>query len=379
MEFEKWLKGEYGLDADKLADEQRAKFRDKFATACAEAEAKADADAKAAGQTQVAVPGQGTVEDRIQRTERQGQIEAAAAKVACGVTNMDTLRRIKEVKDEAVKAMWPIDRAEQELARTARPIGAMIQTHEWTGRVPMAEAIEASLALNGRMEGVEKRFRPEVLAFAEKKWPRRLGLQETLLIAAQANGFTGISLRGNLKELLRAAFGRDVQAGFSTIDIGGILSNVSNKFLLEGFNAVETTWRRVSSQKNVSDFKQTGSYRLTGDDKYERIAPQGEIKHGTLEEEKYFNQADTYGKMLVIDRRDIINDDLGAITTVPRKLGRGAGLALNEVFWVEFLDDAAFFTVPLNNLIVGNALSVVGLTAADTLFMLQVEDRKSVV
>ena len=33
--------------------------------------------------------------------------------------------------------------------------------------------------------------------------------------------------------------------------------------------------------------------------------------------------------MLTIDRRDIINDDLGAITTVPRKLGRGSGLKIN--------------------------------------------------
>ena len=48
--------------------------------------------------------------------------------------------------------------------------------------------------------------------------------------------------------------------------------------------------------------------------------------------------------MLSIDRRDIINDDLGAITTVPRKLGRGSGLKINDVFWTTFLNNAAFFT-----------------------------------
>lgn len=47
--------------------------------------------------------------------------------------------------------------------------------------------------------------------------------------------------------------------------------------------------------------------------------------------------------MLSIDRRDIINDDLGAITTVPRKLGRGSGLKINDVFWTAFMNNAAFF------------------------------------
>jgi hypothetical protein len=70
--------------------------------------------------------------------------------------------------------------------------------------------------------------------------------------------------------------------------------------------------------RNVSDFKTVTSYRLIGTDQYEQVAPGGELKHGTLGKEIYTNKADTYGLMLSVDRRDIINDDLGAITTVPR-------------------------------------------------------------
>ena len=124
-----------------------------------------------------------------------------------------------------------------------------------------------------------------------------------------------------------------MEAGFSTVDIGGILSNVANKFLLEGFFAVERTWRNICAVRNVSDFKTVTSYRLIGKDQYEQVPPGGELKHGTLGNETYSNKADTYGLMLSIDRRDIINDDLGAITTVPRKLGRGSGLKINDIFW----------------------------------------------
>jgi hypothetical protein len=174
---------------------------------------------------------------------------------------------------------------------------------------------------------------------------------------------------------MRFAFKPELEAGFSTVDIGGILSNVANKFLLEGFFAVERTWRNICAVRNVSDFKTVTSYRLIGKDQYEQVQPGGELKHGTLGNETYSNKADTYGLMLSIDRRDIINDDLGAITTVPRKLGRGSGLKINDVFWATFLNNSAFFTAGAKNYLTGadTALGIDGLTKAEVAFMDQVD------
>jgi phage major head subunit gpT-like protein len=66
---------------------------------------------------------------------------------------------------------------------------------------------------------------------------------------------------------------------------------------------------------------------------------------------------------------------LGAITTVPRKLGRGSGLAINDVFWTVFLNNAAFFTAGRKNLITGadTALSIDALTKAEVAFLDQVD------
>src|SRR6056297_2340100 len=76
--------------------------------------------------------------------------------------------------------------------------------------------------------------------------------------------------------------------------------------------------------------------------------------------------------MLAITRQDIINDDLGALTSVPRRIGRGAALKLNNVFWTEFLDDASFFNTDgsKGNYIDGasTALSLDGLDEAQTAF-----------
>jgi phage major head subunit gpT-like protein len=140
---------------------------------------------------------------------------------------------------------------------------------------------------------------------------------------------------------------------------------------LDGFFAVERTWRNICAVRNVSDFKTVTSYRLIGTDQYEQVAPGGELKHGTLGNETYSNKADTYGLMLSLDRRDIINDDLGAITTVPRKLGRGSGLKINDIFWSTFLNNAAFFAAGNKNYLSGadTALGIDGLTKAEVSFM----------
>jgi len=229
-------------------------------------------------------------------------------------------------------------------------------------------------ALAAGMTQPENHYDEEVLDHAGRRFRGGIGLQELFLEAAWANGYSERTFR-NSREALRFAFGRDIQAGLSAVDLGGILSNVANKFLLEGFFSVERAWRNVCAVRNVPDFKTVTSYRLVGRDQYEQVAPGGELKHGTLGNESFTNKADTYGLLLSIDRRDIINDDLGAITLVPRKLGRGSGLKINDVFWKAFMDNAAFFTAGNKNYLTGadTVLSIDGLSKAEKAFMDQVD------
>jgi len=76
-----------------------------------------------------------------------------------------------------------------------------------------------------------------------------------------------------------------------------------------------------------------------------------------------------------IDRRDLINDDLGAITSVPRKLGRGSGLKINDVFWTIFLNNGSFFTTGNRNYLegAGTALGIDALKDAEVAFLDQVD------
>lgn len=354
-------------DANHLPTEEKPDMDPNDSTTVTDAEANSDGSQ----QTQIATPpatpavtAASTVEEiRAQAAAETSRI-AAIRKVCAG--------RHSEIEAKAIADGWDATRCELEVLRANRPRTPAIHMHDKTINGRVLEA--ACMMTDQRLENIEAMFDAQTLDAASERFRGGIGLQELLIEAAWANGYTGRNFRDS-RAVLRYAFNPTLEAGFSHVDIGGILSNVANKFLLEGFFSVERTWRNVTAVRNVSDFKTVTSYRLVGKDQYEQVAPGGELKHGTLGEEKYENKADTYGLVLSIDRRDIINDDLNAITSVPRKLGRGSGLKINDVFWTTFLANSAFFTAGNNNYITGasTALSIDGLTEGEVAFMDQVD------
>ncbi|MCC6425706.1 MAG: hypothetical protein IT435_02675 [Phycisphaerales bacterium] len=303
-------------------------------------------------------PGAGAAALRAEALAETSRI--AAVRKICAGKHLD-------IEAQAIRDGWDATRTELEVLRASRPKAPAI--HALDSSITN-EVLEAACFQSAKLEGLDKVCSEQALEVASKRFQSGLGLQELLIEAAIANGYTGRKFRDS-RRVLEAAFGRGIEAGMSVIDVGGILSNVANKFLLEGFFSVERVWRSICAVRNVSDFKTVTSYRLVGKDQYEQVAPGGELKHGNLGEETYTNKADTYGLMLSIDRRDIINDDLGAITTVPRKLGRGSGLKINDVFWTAFMNNAAFFAVGNKNFISGAAtnLGIDALTQVEQTFM----------
>jgi hypothetical protein len=299
------------------------------------------------------------------------RLQAAAEVERIASVRRQFAGRWPQVEAQAIREGWSEQRAELTVLRALRPAAPAVHVRDNTVN---ATVLEAACLLSSKYAEVESLFEPQTLELATRRFRGGIGLQELMLEAAWANGYTGRNFRDS-RAVLRSAFGRDVEGAFSTIDIGQILAAVSNKFLLEGFFSVERVWRNICAVRNVSDFKAVTSYRLIGKETYEQVAPGGEIKHATLGTETYSNRADTYGLMMAIDRRDIINDDLGAITTVPRKLGRGSGLKINDVFWSVFLNNASFFTAANKTLLTGadTALTIDGLTKGEVAFMDQVD------
>ena len=272
------------------------------------------------------------------------------------------LKLLSEVKANAISEQWSGSKYEIEAARAVNAIelqliragrakapAAHIVNREVTGGV-----IEAALC-NGLGLDVEKQFDDKTMQAAHSNY-RNLGLKETLILAARANGYNGresVNL-SNLREVLTHAFSAPIHASsFSSVSLSGILSNVANKSLLSGFMEEDQTWREFAEVVPVSDFKTSTRYRMLDDMEYEQLGPNGEIAHAKVGEESYTHSADTYAKMFAITRTMIINDDLGALDDIRTRLGRGAARKFRRLFWLTFMNNGSFFTSARGNYISG--------------------------
>jgi phage head maturation protease len=291
--------------------------------------------------------------------EAQAPVVEATAKDAVEIKSTVEITASDELSAKIDAFTKKVENMEKLIAaRDERPAAPAV--HVVKDSAPSSEVIEASFALQGGLPGVEKKYRPEVLEAAHKA-RREISISEVLLQAAAANGYDGPRrvTSSTLRPILAAAW--------ATHSIADILSSTVNKFLLAGFDSVESAWRRISAVRSVNDFKTVTSYRLNGSFKFDAVSNGGELKNAAANDEKREISASTYGIMTSVTRTDLINDDLGALTAVPQRIGRGGALKLNDVFWAEFVDDGSFFTSGRNNLRAGShALSVANLKALAT-------------
>ena len=267
------------------------------------------------------------------------------------------------VEAQAIEEGWDEACTELHVLRASRPqvaAGSIRERNLPGAQVFEAVALMASGLPNSRIEAI---YTQPILEAADKL--RGVGIQE----------FCELACGAQLPRFRRDASGW-LQAAFSTASLPGILSNIANKMLLEGYNYVEDAWRKIAKIASVNDFKEHSRYRMTGSFKFEQVGADGELKHGRLDEQRYGQRADTHGIMFALTRQMIINDDMGAFTDIPRQIGMGAAESIAEALWGLWLrnpvqsDGKAFFHSDHANYVEGadTALSVDGLTDAEVKF-----------
>jgi hypothetical protein len=228
-----------------------------------------------------------------------------------------------------------------------------------------AVALMAAGMPTSRIEAI---YAAQVMEAADKF--RGVGIQE----------FCELACGQRLPRFRRDASGW-LQAAFSTASLPGILSNIANKMLLEGYNYIEDAWRSIAKIASVNDFKEHSRYRMTGSFQFQQVGPDGELKHGRLDEQTFGQRAATHGIMFALTRQMIINDDMGAFTDIPRQIGMGAAEAIADAVWGLWLsnpvqaDGKAFFHADHKNYAEGadTALCVDSLSAAEVMFGEQVK------
>jgi len=268
------------------------------------------------------------------------------------------LAELKALREEQVAQRAAIEaQAKVSAARSERPAGPAIHVVE--ASVASPKVLEAALCMQAGMK-IEKAYDEPTLEAAHKS-RRDISLSGVIVQAARANGYTGSDRLndGNMRAVITAAF--------ASHQIADLLSAVVNKFLLNGFNSVESVWQQISAIRSVNDFKAINQFRLNGDFKFKKVGNGGELKTAVATDYKRSLAADTWGITTQITRQDMYNDDLNALSMIPQRMGRGSALALNETIWTEFLSSNDTYYQKVTAA-AGNALSLAGLKTAATAF-----------
>lgn len=264
-----------------------------------------------------------------------------AIRRACGGRHGD-------IEARAISEGWDGPRAELEVLRTSRPSGPAIHMR----REPASrQVLEAAILAHMRCDHLAERH----LGADAAQQGRELRATNLIDLCRTALQIDGID----------AYHGRDglIRAALSSVSLPAALSDVANKVLFEAYTEAPATWRAFAAIKSATDFKNHTGIRISDSGDLQEVPPGGEIKHGSLKEATYSYSVDTFAKMLTIDRRDIINDDLTVFDDTSRSLGRAAMRSLSDLVYTVLLANGGSFFSGGNGNYDAGAATALGLDA----------------
>ncbi|MBL9031169.1 MAG: Mu-like prophage major head subunit gpT family protein [Phycisphaerae bacterium] len=229
-----------------------------------------------------------------------------------------------------------------EVLRASRPIYSGVQRDHGAGSIPRARIIEAAILKRAGFAALaEKALGPACMEAADD-----LRVAHTLDLCRAALQHEGIDAPADREGMVRASL--------TTHTLTEALGSAVNKVLLDGYRDSPATWRAFAGVRSVPDFKTATAIRPSFTGSLQQLPPGGEFKHGGAEEATTQYKVDTYGKILSIDRRDLINDDLSLFDSVARVMGQAAMRKLSDLTYDTLLSNAgAFFAAGNGNYITG--------------------------
>ena len=241
-------------------------------------------------------------------------------------------------------------------------------------------------------------------AYAQTQHPTatRAGIEEYLLHRANParhplNGpgrdFMGRTLIDLARESLRRS-GQRVEgldrmelaqrAMHGTSDFSAILANVASKTLRAAYEAAPRTFTAWAKQSSAQDFKPVSRAQLGDAPMLKQVTEHGEFTYGTISDHGETYSLATYGRIVGITRKAIVNDDMGAFDRLIPAFGRAAAELEGDIVYgvlsanAAMADGVELFHADHGNLIdPGATISVDSLGAARAAMRKQTGDQGS--
>lgn len=160
-------------------------------------------------------------------------------------------------------------------------------------------------------------------------------------------------------------------------DFPAILADAAHKSVLAGAEEAGETFGLWTGTSTAVDFREHTGVSLDSFSSLDLIPEGAEYKYGQISDRGVTYSVATYGKLFVISRKAIVNDDLNALTMIPYGMGRAAMRTVGDIAYYPLLqnpqqaDGKALFSPEHKNLAAtGKALDVpsfgAGVTAMGT-------------
>lgn len=150
----------------------------------------------------------------------------------------------------------------------------------------------------------------------------------------------------------------------STSDFPAILANVANKTLRQAYEAMPQTFKPFSKPATAADFKPINRVELNDLPSLPLLNEKGEYKRVNLTDQNATYSLATYGGVVAITRKAIINDDLSAFTRTSATLGVAAARTQSDIVWAlitnngNYSDGNAIFSTAHSNKNTGASTSI---------------------
>lgn len=127
----------------------------------------------------------------------------------------------------------------------------------------------------------------------------------------------------------------------TTSDFPNILANVAAKTLRQSYDMAPRTFPAWTRRLNLTDFKTYNILRRGETPQLVEVNEKGEFERGSITESKETIQLKTYGKVVGLTRQAIINDDLGAMVSIPGDFANSAATLESDLVYYALLANAA--------------------------------------
>lgn len=152
-------------------------------------------------------------------------------------------------------------------------------------------------------------------------------------LSAPARQYAHLSIAAIASHCLRHNGGRATglaadtvitRALHSTSDFPLILGDAVNRNLRRAYDTAPSGVRPLARQTTHRDFRDKHMPSMGPASDLEKVNEAGEFKSGTIEEARESYRIETFGKIFGISRQALINDDLGAFASIPKRMGIAA-------------------------------------------------------